>query len=350
MSKKDNKIEPIDDSFNSVAKTIMSPKNAKKVTRIKPLHINKLPKKNTKEVTTPKQGSFDLTINCQKEIHGVGMGVLSDGTPFLTQRGLARLCGIDKNPIGTISSQWNETPEKSRITKIKEILASRGFFIESPHITIIENSQTIYAYPDSVCLAVLEYYAFEAGNNSKKEAEINFRILAGQALQDFIYTQVGYDPNHNLPENWKHFHNRMSLVYDSVPIGYFGIFKEIADIILTLGQNGLHIDSSFVPDISIGKAWGNHWEYNNLTEQFGERIRYQHNYPSDFPQAKSNPQEPWCYPERALGEFRRWLRENYIGDGKFLKYIDGQVKKKALPASFSQLVIQTYNKKLKIYS
>lgn len=233
-------------------------------------------------------------------------------------------------------------PEKPRITKIKELLASRGFLIESPHITITENLQIIYAYPDSVCLAVLEYYAFEARNNSKEEAKKNFRTLAGQALQDFIYIQVGYDPNHNLPENWKHFHERMSLAYDSVPIGYFGVFKEIADLILTLGQKGLHIDSSFVPDIGI--VWGKYWEDSNLAEQFGERIRYQHNYPPDFPQSKSNPQEPWCYPERALGEFRRWLRENYIGEGNFSKYIDGQVKKKALPASFSQLIIQTYNK------
>lgn len=101
MSKKDNEIEPINDSFDRVTKAVISPKNTKEVVGVKPIYINKLPPKNTKKLVTPEQGSFDLTINCQKEIQGVGMGVLSDGTPFLTQRGLARLCGIDKNPIGT---------------------------------------------------------------------------------------------------------------------------------------------------------------------------------------------------------------------------------------------------------
>ena len=38
----------------------------------------------------PRQGVLDLGIAKQIEIDGVGMGVLSDGTPFLTGRGLAR--------------------------------------------------------------------------------------------------------------------------------------------------------------------------------------------------------------------------------------------------------------------
>src|SRR5690348_17265251 len=42
----------------------------------------------------PKQGTLDLGIAKQIEIDGVGMGVLSDGTAFLTGRGLARLCGV----------------------------------------------------------------------------------------------------------------------------------------------------------------------------------------------------------------------------------------------------------------
>jgi len=37
---------------------------------------------------------MDLSIKHQIEIDGVGMGVLPDGTPFLTERGLARLCGV----------------------------------------------------------------------------------------------------------------------------------------------------------------------------------------------------------------------------------------------------------------
>jgi len=47
-------------------------------------------------------------------------------------------------------------------------------------------------------------------------------------------------------------------------------------------------------------------------------------------------------PEAALGEFRRWLRDIYIGEGKFRKYITGQADKRELPISFAQLAIAAY--------
>jgi hypothetical protein len=58
--------------------------------------------------------------------HSLGMGVLSDGTPFLTQRGLAVLCGVENAHIGTISAQWHEEFPKPRINKIRDILARDG--------------------------------------------------------------------------------------------------------------------------------------------------------------------------------------------------------------------------------
>lgn len=54
--------------------------------------IRRLPMNPKSKKTDPNQGEFDLAVDKQTEIHGVGMGVLNDGTPFLTQRGLARLC------------------------------------------------------------------------------------------------------------------------------------------------------------------------------------------------------------------------------------------------------------------
>ena len=68
-----------------------------------------------------------------------------------------------------------------------------------------------------------------------------------------------------------------------------------------------------------------------------------YNYPDYFPQAESNPQEPWCYPEMALGEFRRWIREKYIGEGKFEHYLSDKIKQNVLPASFAQIAIAAYS-------
>lgn len=296
-----------------------------------------------RKMATPKaQGNLDLGIERQIEIDGVGMGVLSDGTPFLTLRGLARLCGINHSVIQAINDEWDSTVQLPRATRIRDILESHGEAFDQPYIAIQQRSGTFYAYPDAVCLAILEYYSFDAGQNIREEAQKNYRLLAGKALREFIYTQVGYDPNANVPDQWKNFHDRVSLTYNSVPHGYFGIFKEMADMIVTLGQAGLHLDSSFVPDISVGGAWGKHWTANDYDSKYGRRIKFEHNYPSYFPQAKSNPQEPWCYPESALGEFRRWLRESYIGEGKFKNYLENKVKERALPVSFAQLAISAY--------
>lgn len=294
------------------------------------------------QAATPRQQKLDLGVQKQIEIDGVGMGVLSDGTPFLTGRGLARLCGVRHSVIQEMASEWGEAPPKSRIAVIRDILLKRGVTTDAPYLAIIQRSGVFSAYPDAVCLAVLEYYAFDAGPNVKEEAKKNFRLLAGKALRDFIYTQVGYDPTHSVPDEWRQFHDRVSLTYNSLPNGFFGIFKEMADMIVTLGQAGIQIDSKFVPDISVGICWAKHWAANGMDESYGARIKFEHNYPSYFPQAKSNPQEPWCYPDSALGEFRKWLRETYIGEGRFKAYIAQKVQQKELPASFAQLAVAAY--------
>lgn len=159
---------------------------------------------------------------------------------------------------------------------------------------------------------MLEYYAFDAKTSRTEHALNNYRVLAGKALHDFIYTQVGYSTTENIPEYWQQFHARVSLTYNSIPDGYFDVFKEIADMIVTLGEAGFHIDSKFVPDISVGLAWGRYWNEKKLDEVYSPRKKWEHNYPDIFPQSKSNPQPAWCYPEGALGEFRKWFKHIYI--------------------------------------
>ena len=287
------------------------------------------------------QGRLDLGIDKQIEIDGVGMGVLSDGTPFLTLRGLSRLCGVNHSVIQAVNDEWSAQVQPPRAARIREILASHGDSVAAPYIAIQQRSGTFYAYPDNVCLALLEYYSFDA-TPVREEAQKNYRLLAGKALREFIYTQVGYDPKNAIPEQWRQFHDRVSLTYNSVPQGYFGVFKEIADMIVTLGNAGLHINSGFVPDGSVGSHWETHWKNSSFDAVYGDRIKFDHNFPSYFPQSLSNPQEAWCYPEHALGEFRRWFRECYVGEGKFKAYLETKVRKMELPVSFAQLAIAAY--------
>jgi hypothetical protein len=307
----------------------------------KPLSVNKLPTRTARNPIA-RESQLNLFIDKELEIDGIGMGVLSDGTAFLTGRGLARLCGISNARIVELGQSWDKESGNAMAEGVKEILRSKGLMGDRPYIEIKQRNGVYHAYPDVMCLAVLEYYAFD---QPVDEAKRNFRILAGKALHDFIYAQVGYDPNNHVPEQWRQFHDRVSLTYSSVPNGYFSVFKEISDIIVHLGQNGLMIDEKFVPDISVGIHWGKHWCESDLQSKYGERIQFEHNYPDYFAQARSNPQLPWCYPEMALGEFKKWIREAYIKGGKFEKYLSSQVAKRALPPSFAQLAVAAYTNK-----
>ena len=203
--------------------------------------------------------------------------------------------------------------------------------------------ETFFAYSDAVCLAVLEYYAFDAGD-PQPEALKNFRLLAGTVLLVFIYTQVGYDPQNVVPSEWKQFHDRVSLTYNSVPHGFFGIFKEMADMIVTLGQAGLHIDSKFVPHISVGTSWSKHWARMRNSQQSSVKDESTNIItPRIFRRPPRIRRSRGATPDAALAEFRRWIREDYIGEGKFQKYIEGKVQQKQLPASFAQLAIAAYS-------
>ena len=84
-------------------------------------------------------------------------------------------------------------------------------------------------------------------------------------------------------------------------------------------------------DISIGLHWGNHWRDNNFNSVYGERRTYPHNYPIRYPQSLSNPQTANCYPDAALPEFRRWMREVYQAM-QLPKYLNSQVSQGKLEA------------------
>lgn len=266
--------------------------------------------------------SMQGMIVVAKEVDGVEMGVLEDGTPFLTGRGLAKACGVVPSAIIKQAEAWSS----GRRNALGKLLADAGFDDDSIFVQIEANGSRVHAYTDSVCTIVLEYYAFDAEPPSAKAREMH-RRLARFGLRQYIYSAVGYDPKAVLPLGWREFQDRLLL--STFPPGYFSVFREMSEFLLRAIQAGLRISEKTVPDISVGKAWSEFWVDGGLETTYGTRKRHEHNYPDDYPQARSNPQEIWVYPVEALGIFRRWLDEVYI-PAKFPTYLDGQIKKRTL--------------------
>lgn len=264
------------------------------------------------------------------ERDGVEMGVLGDGTPFLTSRGLARLCGVAASTILEWLPFWDPESGKARDVRLAQLLAEHHHPANKPILlkTAVDK-RIVNAHPDTVCMAVLEYYAFDAGPNRTEHAANAFRALAKRTLADLIYDELGYTAERPLPPEWRQFHDRLKL--NKLPAGYFGVFREMADLLVSGIQHGLVVDARTMPDISVGIAWGKYWTdpVNACPQRFGPRIKHPHEYPDYFPQSKGHP-DAWVYPFNALGEFRNWLQQVYLPE-KYPAYINGKVRDGVLP-------------------
>lgn len=166
-----------------------------------------------------------------------------------------------------------------------------------------------------------------------------FAVQVTQWVYDWMSAQTSDEHT-----AWQIFQERISLVYDSVPAGYFCIFKESADLYATMIAGGANMGAKMILDISIGIHWGNHWKDNGFNERYGDRGTYPHEYPIRYPQSISNPQKAACYPDAALPEFRRWMREEYIPH-RLPAYLESLVSKgKLLPVAANQTLIAVENR------
>ena len=332
MARKEKVIEPIDADFEDVteatlAATPFSSKN------------NGLDSKLPVLAATPTQGVL-FQVEKQVEYRGIEMGVLENGTPYLTERGIARMCGLHRKSINNLATNWPEERTKPRGKKIAKLLRSFNYDEDFLFVPSEYNGVTVYAYTEPVCMAILEYYAFIA-DDKKEQAILAFRLLARQTFRELIYKATGYSPSQTRLDSWKHFHDRVDLTLDAVPYGYFSVFREIASIIVPMIRSGIIISDKVVPDISVGIAWSKFWTDNNLAKHFGERTRFNHEYPDYYPQAKSNPQPSYAYPDAALGYFRQWLRANYL-TVKFPKYLLSSARKGNIPIETAMKAIGTF--------
>ncbi|MDE2318442.1 MAG: hypothetical protein KGK02_01945 [Rhodospirillales bacterium] len=313
MPPKDKIIEPIDASLEAVVEKLVQQ------AAYKSNKSNALSVKNTAKQAAP-QYVLDLGVEVQKDVNGVEMGVLENGIPFLTQRGVAKICGVARSVIQTLTQEWedhhgDEILGKDRISFLKERLFKAGYAEKKLYIETQKDGSTHYAYPDIVCMAILEYYAFETKSPSK-DAIDSFRQLAAYGLQKFIYEALGYKPG----DKWKYHHERISYLKDSSPDGYWIVFNEISGVVVDLITANLTVNPKTIPDISVGLAWAAYWNENDFDQKFGSRVKYNHNYPPQYPQSASNPQPAWAYPDGSIPEFRRWFRHTYLST-KFPKYI-----------------------------
>lgn len=318
MPKKTDEIEPIDASFDEVVRSI-APKADRPATQ-NTSNYNMIDGNKPMTPATPLQLTLDLGIEVEKNVNGIEMGVLQNGLPYLTQRGLAQMSGAARSSIQEITQQWEDSWDdpiapRGRIAFFKDYLFKNGYEDRRLFMEIQKNGQPHYTYPEIVCMAFIEYFAFEA--NTKNDTAVqNYRNLARYGLQQFIYNALNYAPE----DKWKYFNDRVSILKSSAPDGYFIVFNEITGIAVDLINAGLTVNDKTMPDISVGSLWGRYWTDNNLDAQYGERIKWDHYYPDYYPQAASNPQTPWAYPDAALPLFRRWLRHQYLPT-KFPAYI-----------------------------
>ena len=287
------------------------------------MKTNDLIKNKARQVPTTKVGdqiSLDIGIEVESEVSGIGMGVLENGMAFLTRNGLAAMAGVTGKTISSISKEWvaehgNEISEPgTRVGRLKEYLLNQGY--DLPTLYIEPNQGNHHAYPDVVCMAVLDFFSFDSKSKNQHAVD-NYRKLAAHGFRQFVYEELRYRPE----TKWKHFNDRVSILRESAPDGFFFVFNEIYGMVVDLINNDLPVNTKTIPDISVGQVWGLYWEYHTeLAATCGDRMKAPHSYPNYYPQSDSNPQHVWAYPDSALVEFRFWFKNIYLPT-KFPKYI-----------------------------
>jgi hypothetical protein len=123
-------------------------------------------KANSPRTPPPRPLEVQTVLNIKPvkeiEIDGIGMGIFEDGSTYLTGRGLARMCGIGETTLREFADNWNSEQFKPRGEKIANVLAEQGYLGKPLFVPIVVDGSTHHAYPEVVCMAFLEYYAFEA--------------------------------------------------------------------------------------------------------------------------------------------------------------------------------------------
>jgi len=154
-----------------------------------------------------------LQVQVALTVDGIEMGVLPDGTAYMTGRALARLCGIRNSSISEATSDWANHAPGQRTTRLARWLEQQGVARDSLYVRTerpVVAGNAAYPYPDDVVTRIVEYYAHDA-DHTTDEARHNFRILARAGARAFVYDQLGFDPRSAVPRVWRETRDRILL-------------------------------------------------------------------------------------------------------------------------------------------
>lgn len=243
-----------------------------------------------------------VPIKHQSEADGFEMGVMSDGTPYLTASGLAYICGTARSNIITLVNDWQNQRLLPRGQSISQIIQRNGGNPTADlHTAIKVRGITYHAIPADFCMAVLEYYAFESRSDAET-ARDNFRNLAAQSLKEFIYKRTGYKATGALPAHLVRYTKNRS----KIPYTHFSMLNEITlSLIAPLEEAGYTLPENLVPDISEGKLFCK-WLRENRGIEPGDFPMYNHEYPD----GRVYPAK--LYPVEYLEDFRKHFHEVWL--------------------------------------
>jgi hypothetical protein len=265
------------------------------------------------------------------EFDGIEMGVFEDGTPFLTGKGLAFLSGVEPESIRQIGLGSTSDDEKGRAGKISTLLQQIGYDSNELYRRITIDGKEMNAYPEPVCLAVIRYYADEAGKRCTSKAKEVVWIFFQKTFREFVYALTGYNTKQLTFSQYtlSRITNHHQIAPDqiSLPDGYFCLFDKMIEILqkfdlrigYQLGQDWYDTRKNgkrfLEPDISLGIHFS-----SLFTSDFEEADRkYNEEYNLRFNNSKITKEKFWTQKLIKLKWIRdrlsaeKFLRDKYIG-------------------------------------
>lgn len=240
----------------------------------------------------------------------IDVGILPDGTPFMSGRELARACGISNSTLVGWGEMTPQVGDRHRAGKLANSLATYRYqgdrlFVPIPAGTKFGSRANVSAYPYQVCLAFLDYYAFAA---NKEEARNSLRLLSEQQLPQFICATVEEPAQKSAPQSSTQSQEdpfRRPL-RNGIPVGYFDVGQALADD---------HAPLLLTPElrtallIHIEKAWNRYWNIQQLSHQYGDRFPIPQQRENSWAQLRR-----YVYPAATLVAFQDWLAWHYLPD------------------------------------